>query len=280
MGQKYGNQIHYPSTFMGSICLLFFQDLHLKPMTLLKNIFRLFWRTWFYGWVFFTILFALPLLVVVISSKKYYPLFFKIAVAWGKTILFVMGFTPVISGNVHLDRTKSYMYIANHASLIDVMLVLAIVKNPAVFVGKKELEKLPFFGYVFRKTSILVDRSSPESRKQVYASVQEKINQGLSIVIFPEGLVPPEHVTLAEFKNGAFNMAIEHQIPIVPMTFYDVKKRFSWTFFSGWPGKLRVEIHPCIETDGVTLDQMEAIKARAFTTIQNALLSDIENQKK
>ncbi|MCK0130471.1 1-acyl-sn-glycerol-3-phosphate acyltransferase [Flavobacteriaceae bacterium F08102] len=243
-------------------------------MTLLKNSFRLCWRLWFYGWILFTILLALPLLLIVISFKKLYPVFFKIAVAWGKTILFVMGFRPVISGNKHLDPAKSYIFIANHASLIDGMLMLAIVKNPAVFVGKKELEKIPIFGYIFKKTSILVNRNDPESRKQVYASVEEKINLGLSIIIFPEGLVPPENIVLAEFKNGAFYMAIEHQIPIVPITFYDVKKRFSWTFFSGWPGKLRVKIHPSIETKGLVLGQMEHIKQQAFQTIYSELTKD------
>jgi len=243
-------------------------------MEFLKNIFRLFWRPWFYGWVFFTILFALPILIVVISFDRFYKTFFKIANAWGKTILFVMGFTPVVKTEQELIPGKSYMLIANHASLVDVMLMLAVVKNPAVFVGKKELTKLPVFGYVFKKSSIYVDRSSEKSRKEVYTRAQEKLNQGLSIAIFPEGLVPEESVTLAPFKNGAFRLAIEHQIPIVPMTFYDVKKRFSWTFFSGWPGKLRVKIHPFIETKGLTLDDMETTKEKAYTMIHDELVSD------
>ena len=151
------------------------------------------------------------------------------------------------------------------------------MKNPAVFVGKKEVAKLPLFGYVFRKTSIWVDRSNAESRKKVYILAQKKLNQGLSIAIFPEGLVPEESVTLAPFKNGAFRLAIEHQIPIVPMTFYDVKKRFSWTFFSGWPGKLRVKIHKFIQTEGLTLDDMESVKKQAFDTIYEELKSDMRS---
>ena len=248
-------------------------------MEFLKNIFRLFWRPWFYGWVFFTILFALPILFIVISFDRFYKTFFKIAIAWGKTILFAMGFTPVVKTEQEIIPGKSYMFIANHASLIDVMLMLSVMKNPAVFVGKKEVEKIPVFGYVAKKSSILVDRGNAESRKEVYISAQEKLNQGLSIAIFPEGLVPEEHVTLAPFKNGAFRLAIEHQIPIVPMTFYDVKKRFSWKFFSGWPGKLRVKIHPFIETKGLTLDDMEATKEKAFTIIHDELENDIVCKK-
>ncbi|MDY7396167.1 lysophospholipid acyltransferase family protein [Aureibaculum sp. 2210JD6-5] len=244
-------------------------------MNILKNIFRIFWRTWFYGWIFFSILFALPILVIVISFDSLYKTFFKIAIAWGKTILFVMGFKPVVEIEEEILPGKSYLFIANHASLIDVMLMLSVMKNPAVFVGKKELVKLPLFGYVFRKTSIWVDRSSEESRKRVYILAQKKLDEGLSIAIFPEGLVPEKSVTLAPFKNGAFRLAIEHQIPIVPMTFYDVKKRFSWKFFSGWPGKLRVKIHKFIQTEGLILDDMETIKQQAFDTIYNELVEDM-----
>ncbi|RPD93309.1 1-acyl-sn-glycerol-3-phosphate acyltransferase [Aureibaculum marinum] len=248
-------------------------------MNLLKNIFRLFWRIWFYGWVFFSILFSLPVLIVVISFDNLYKTFFKIAIFWGKTILFVMGFTPVVKIEEEILPNKSYMFIANHASLIDVMLMLSVMKNPAVFVAKKEVRKLPIFGYVARKTSILVDRANEESRKKVYISAQKKLNQGLSIVIFPEGLVPEESVTLAPFKKGAFRLAIEHQIPIIPITFYDVKKRFSWTFFSGWPGTLRVKIHKFIQTKGLSLDDMETIKQQAYNTIYNELINDTANEK-
>lgn len=243
-------------------------------MEFFKNIFRIFWRAWFYGWVFFSILFALPILIVLITNDRFYKAFFKVAIAWGKTILFVMGFKPVVQYMQEIAPDKSYMFIANHASLIDVMLMLSIMKNPAVFVGKKELIKLPIFGYVFRKTSIYVDRSSEKSRKEVYVRAQQKLNQGLSIAIFPEGLVPEESVILAPFKNGAFRLAIEHQIPIVPMVFYDVKKRFSWTFFSGWPGKLRVKVHPFMETSGLGLDDMELLKEQAFKLIYNDLVND------
>ena len=248
-------------------------------MIILKNIFRICWRAWFYGWVFFSILFALPLLFILISYDRFYKAFFKVAIFWGKTILFVMGFKTIVEAEEEIQPDRSYLFIANHASLIDVMLMLAVMKNPAVFVGKREVRNIPVFGYVARKTSILVDRGNAESRKEVYISAQEKLNNGLSIVIFPEGLVPHENVILSEFKNGAFRLAIEHQIPIVPMTFYDVKKRFSWTFFSGSPGKLRVKIHDFIQTEGLTLDDMEATKQKAYNIIYKELVNDSNNSK-
>lgn len=97
------------------------------------------------------------------------------------------------------------------------------------------MANIPLFGFFYKKTCILVDRSSQKSRFEVYERAQKRLNQGLSICIFPEGGVPDENIILDEFKDGAFRLAIEHKIPIVPMTFYDNKRRLSYTFFSGSP---------------------------------------------
>ena len=69
------------------------------------------------------------------------------------------------------------------------------------------------------------------------------MNSGLSVCIFPEAGVPEEHIVLDRFKDGAFKMAIDHKIPVVPISMPDNKQRFSFTFFSGGPGKMRIKIH-------------------------------------
>jgi 1-acyl-sn-glycerol-3-phosphate acyltransferase len=76
---------------------------------------------------------------------------------------------------------------------------------------------------------------------------------------------------LDEFKDGAFRLAIEHQIPIVPITFFDNKKRFSFTFLSGSPGRMRVKFHPPIETQGKTLDFRKELKE----IVRNIILKEL-----
>ena len=250
-------------------------------MKIFKIIFILIWRIWFYCLVFITILIALPVLIIVISHERFYKSFYKVAHFWGKSILFGMGFREEVKNIQDIQKTKSYMFIANHTSMIDIMLMLSVVNNPSVFVGKIELTKIPLFGYIFKRTSIIVDRNSSKSRIEVYNEAQKRLNNGLSVCIFPEGLVPgDENVVLSEFKNGAFRLAIEHQIPIVPMTFFDCKKRFSYTFFTGSPGKLRVKVHPFIETHGLTLKDKESLKKQAFDLIFNELLLDATRKTK
>ena len=245
-------------------------------MIILKNVAIFFWRIWFYLVIILTIVVMLPVLVVVISHEKFYKTFYKVANFWGKTVMTCMGFWSSVECMQEVNRDKSYMFIANHTSMIDIMLMLSVVKNPCVFVGKEELTKIPLFGFIFKRTSITVKRDCLQSRKEVYLEAQKRLNSGLSICIFPEGLVPSdESIILSEFKNGAFRLAIEHQIPIVPMTFYDCKKRFSYTFFSGGPGRLRVKVHPFIETENTTLQDKDSIKNEAFELIHDELKSDL-----
>ena len=250
-------------------------------MKFLKYPFYIFWRCWFYGWVLFTMFPVFPILLVVTSTEKLYPIFFKIAQAWARTILFVMGFKISLEQQQKFDPTKSYMLCPNHTSMIDIMLMLAVAKYPFVFVGKAELTKIPVFGFFYKRTCIIVDRNNTKSRTAVFDEARRRLSNGLDVCIFPEGLVPDdESVVLSEFKNGAFRLAIEFQIPIVPITFYDCKKRFSYTFFSGRPGKLRVKIHNFISTKGLIIKNSNQLKEQTFNLIFNELNSDPESQKK
>lgn len=246
-------------------------------MKFLKYPLTLLYRIWFYILVLVPIIVLFPFILATILSEKTYPLFFKIARLWSKIILIGMGFNYSIEGDEVFEDGKSYMLVANHTSMTDIMLMLIAVKNhPFVFVGKKELAKIPIFGFINKRVCILVDRSNSKSRYQVFERAQKRIHQGLSICIFPEGGVPEEHVVLDEFKDGAFRIAIEHGLPIVPMVFFDNKKRFSYTFFSGSPGKMRAKIYPIIETKGKTLEDRNALKQQVRDIILQPLLQDLK----
>lgn len=246
-------------------------------MKFLKYLLTLLYRIWFYILVLVPIIVLFPFILATILSEKTYPLFFKIARLWSKVILIGMGFNYSIEGDEVFEDGKSYMLVANHTSMTDIMLMLIAVKNhPFVFVGKKELAKIPIFGFIYKRVCILVDRSSSKSRYAVFERAQKRIHQGLSICIFPEGGVPEEHIVLDEFKDGAFRIALEHGLPIVPMVFFDNKKRFSYTFFSGSPGKMRAKIYPIIETKGKTLEDKNALKQQVREIILQPLLEDLK----
>ena len=241
-------------------------------MRIFKVIFWVLWRIWFYVLMAIPILVMFPFLVVSTLKESWYPYFFMMARIWARTILFGMGFYYKVYKDQELVAGKSYMLVANHTSMADIMLMLAITKNPFVFVGKKELVKIPLFGFFYKRTCILVDRGSAKSRFEVFDRAQKRINQGLSICIFPEGGVPAETVLLDEFKDGAFRLAIEHKIPIVPMTFADNKARFSFTYLSGSPGIMRAKVHNFVETEHKTLEDKKMVKEEVRSVIYNQIL--------
>jgi len=241
-------------------------------MKILKIIFWVLWRIWFYAMILIPLLVMSPFMTIAIIKEKWYPYFFVMARIWGKFILFTCGFYYKVETEQVLESNKSYMFIANHTSMTDIMLMLAVVDKPFVFVGKVELSRFPVFGFFYKRSCILVDRSDSKSRLAVFNLAQNKINQGLSICIFPEGGVPhDESIVLDDFKDGAFRLAVEHQIPIVPITFADNKKRFSYTFFSGSPGMMRVKIHAPIKTVGKLLGDRRHLKVEARNIILNQL---------
>ena len=252
-------------------------------MKYIKIPFVLLWRLWFYIFMLSTVILMSPLLLVLTSKEKYYPAFWKLIRAWSFLIIYGMGFRLKIEKQEELDPNKSYLFCANHASLIDPWILIVLSKNPIVFVGKKELVKIPVFGFFYKKVVIMVDRSSLKSRKRVYDLAKKRLQNGTSIAIFPEGLVPTEDVVLAPFKNGAFNLAIEFQIPIVPQIYFDAKKLFSWDVFSGGPGTIRVKQLHFIHTNGLTLNDKGKLKKQTFDIMLNELLQDkayIQNTNK
>lgn len=241
-------------------------------MNFIKYPFWILYRIWFYILVALPIIVLFPFLIISILKEEWYPHFFRLARIWAKIILFGMGFYWKVEREQTPESDQSYMFVANHTSMADIMLMLVSVKNPFVFVGKAELAKIPLFGFFYKRTCILVDRTSEKSRKAVFLRAQKRLKQGVSICIFPEGGVPDdESVILDEFKDGAFRLAINHQIPVVPMTFADNKKRFSYTFFSGGPGRMRVKIHKFVSTEGLTTADTKSLNSKVRDIILNQL---------
>jgi len=234
------------------------------------------WNFWFYVLSFTGIIISLPFLFIFSLKESYYPYFYWVARnIWSNIILYGMGFYPKIKFKEPIIKGKSYMLVANHKSMIDIMLMLSLSKYPIVFVGKKELEKIPLFGYFYRRVCILVDRSNAESRKKVYSKAIKRLNSGVSVCIFPEGGVPDPSTILDKFKNGAFSLAIQFQIPIVPIAFLDCEKKFPYFFaynhFYGSPGKLRANVHDFIQTNGLTQDDKEELKEKVFNILYKDL---------
>ncbi len=238
----------------------------------LKNFLRILWRIWFVIIAALLILVGLPIIYYSIAFNKL-RLFTWLKHAWGSWVLFWMGFRVQIANEAKIDPKQSYVIIGNHTSAMDIMVLLKVIKLPFVFVGKIELSKIPIFGYLYKKSNVMVDRNSPKSRKEVYIQVVDFVKKGNSLAIYPEGGVPDPDVFLAPFKNGAFRIAIEHKLPIIPMVYFDNKRKYPYDIFKGSPGKLRVKILPVISTDQLTLDDVDDLRDFAYNLIYTELMN-------
>jgi len=243
-------------------------------MKFLKIPFLLIWRLWFYILMFTTVILMTPFLLVFTFKEEYYHLLWRLVRIWSKVLIYGMGFRLNIQLDEEIEPNKSYMFCPNHASLMDPFVLIVLSKNPIVFVGKQELAKIPIFGFFYKRIVIMVDRSNPESRKRVYEIAKKRLQNGVKMAIFPEGLVPTEDVVLAPFKKGAFNLAIEFNIPIVAHVYFDCKRLFSWDVLKGGFGVFRVRQHQFISTKELSIDKMEYLKEKTFDVIYNDLATD------
>ena len=162
-------------------------------------------------------------------------------------------------------------------SYIDIPVTFAIMPGVFVFVGKKSLSKIPVFGWVYKKTMILVDRSSNRSSYNAYKHASDRIKNGIGIAIYPEGGIPDEKIKLQRFKSGAFRLALEQNVDLVPITFLDNKKRFPCGYEGGSPGKLRVYVHKPVSSEAYSLEQLKDFKEDVYNII-NKKLGDYESR--
>lgn len=214
------------------------------------------WRAWFILLAFvFVILFTIPVLLLSIKEKHFKYAYFFIWL-FCVIIFYGMGFRYdlIKKTTKQLDKNKNYIFIANHTSTIDIMLMAVLHRHhPVCFIGKAELAKIPIFGILYRRIAILVDRKSPKSRAEVYVKAAEKMQHGQNIVIFPEGGVPDDaSVILDDFKDGAFILSTKHHFPIAVYTFVGLKEMFPFDFGKGHPGKVKVYFNDILEPSNLS----------------------------
>src|SRR5690554_5049761 len=246
-------------------------------MLKLRYILSPLYHLWFYLVVLVTTVVLSPFLLVSTIKESWYPQFYKVARIWSTIILYGMGCFPDIQQKQAYPYKKSFMFVANHRSMLDIMLMYYSVSTPFVFVGKKELAKIPIFGFFYKRTCILVDRQNMRSKSAVMKEANRRIESGLSICIFPEGGIPDDtSIVLDRFKDGAFRLAIEHNTPIAALVFHDNGKRFPYSIFNGSPGKLRVEMLPVISIKEAEAEDRFTIRNFA----RQEILKRLENPTK
>lgn len=169
------------------------------------------------------------------------------------------------------------IYCLNHFSYLDIPST-GLLPKQACFVGKASIKKVPLFGYMFRTLHIAVNRESIKDRARAYKKYAIAIEQGKSLFIYPEGGIRSQNIPVqASYKDGAFRVAIEQQVPLVPVTLpynWKVLPDGMWTLQGSY---IKLVVHEPIDTKGMTLDDLAGLKEKVYTIIQNRI--ELENNR-
>jgi len=223
------------------------------------------WRIWFlcvFIFVFFAFIPALFFFTAIIKNEIIVA---HLARYWSKLTLFFSFIFPRVEWEKKLSKDEYYIFCPNHVSTLDIPFVLAILPIPLQFMGKAEIAKIPLFGYFFKNNSVIVNRENRRDAYSAFLKAGEKLEQGLSMCIFPEGGIPKKEVFLKPFKNGPFRLAIEKSVKIVPITLADNKKLFPQEYFKGRPGIVRIKIHAPIKIN--ENNSLENLNSTVYNTI-------------
>lgn len=169
------------------------------------------------------------------------------------------------------NRKKKYVFVFNHIAYLDIMMALTTVRQPMRILAKTGPDKVPIFGYYYRKSTVLVDRSSTKSRGKSIERLKHYLDKGISIMIYPEGTFNMGTTPLKSFYDGAFRIAIETQTNIKPVILPDTFDRMNHNGLSVEPGKCRAVYLEEVDVQGLTLNDIEPLKTKVYHLMADAL---------
>lgn len=237
------------------------------------GIFRFLYKVYF-GIVFMVSGIVLyPYFLIALSGDKKLKRAKIVKKVWAKTICFLAFIRVEVEQKDNFPKTGPYVVCANHASYLDIIVMFLIIPHDFAFMGKAELLKWPLIHIFFKRgIDIPVHRNNRKLAGDSIKAANESIKSGRCIAIFPEGKMVENPPMMSRFKNGAFSMAIEHKVPIVPITFVNNYQLFSdhTDFFGpGRPGKAIIKIHMPIEVNATT--ELLSLRDQTFKAIQSGL---------
>ena len=224
---------------------------------------------WIYlNLIFWTLLFGLSsFFTILLTGKKENFKFF--GVIWGKTLSFIFNIKLVVKGKHNLHN-RNYIFASNHASLIDIPLLLIAVNRYTVFIAKSELSKIPIFKSILDRAGfIFVDRKNNDSAVKSMNNLMDDIKKiPRSVAIFPEGTRTSDG-ELLPFKKGAAIFAINTDIPVIPVA---ISGTYSWSkkkLFDISQSVIIFEFGDPITTENYSFDDRDYLTEKIKTNIKN-----------
>ena len=241
-------------------------------MNMLRDIAAFLWQ-WLVFVPLFLLLTLLGALIAIPLARLASPRVANLGVAmpWARLVAWLSLVRVEVVGREHLDPSRSYVVVVNHQSQMDIPLVYGFSGLDLRWVMKAELRRLPLIGPGCAALGhVFIDRANPDRARASINRALPEIGGRTGILFFPEG-TRSRSGELMRFKKGAFRVAIERGLPILPMTVTGTRDILPADSLRIRPGRARLVIHPPITTTGLRLDEMRELREATRARIASAL---------
>ena len=162
---------------------------------------------------------------------------------WAKCVCFIWGVKVKVKGRENIDKNTSYVFVANHQSAFDIWVIYGYLNHNFKWLMKRGLRKVFMVGYAcYKGGHVFVDDKSIAGIKETIAGAEDRLKDGMSVVIFPEGSRTWDG-HMRPFKRGAFMLASEFKLPVVPITIDGAYKAMPRTTYNVTPTTITMTIH-------------------------------------
>ncbi len=203
------------------------------------------------------------------------PAYHVISRSWAKWLIRVSGIEIQTSGLDNIDVKQNYVFISNHASLFDIPILLSTVKNEIKMIAKKELAYIPIFGWsLIAGGYILIDRNNTRKTLRAMGKARKKLKKGTSILVFPEG-TRSINGSIQAFKKGAFLLAFQTQLDIVPISIIGSHRVMPKKTFQLTPARIRIVVDKPISIKEVKSAQKQVL----IDQVRDLIINNCQEKK-
>jgi 1-acyl-sn-glycerol-3-phosphate acyltransferase len=207
-------------------------------------------------------------------AKALHPVFR----VWMGFFMPLVGCPVIRKGKRNFKKGEQYVVVINHNSLVDIPVSSPWIPGANKTLAKVEMSKIPIFGVIYKTGSILVNRKKENSRRESFTRMQETLDQGTHLCLYPEGTRNKTKEPMQPFFDGAFITAIKAQKPIIPGVIFNTGKILPHNK-KLWARPMPIYFHflEPIPTEGLTMSDVGELKQRVQTIMKNYYVAHDKN---
>jgi 1-acyl-sn-glycerol-3-phosphate acyltransferase len=234
---------------------------------------KILWRGWFFAAAFITLMPLFPFFYYFVHREQHFGKAMFLKRVWARLHSVLIGVWCRMEREDEL-LDGPYVILPNHVSFLDIVQSYIAIPGYFHYMGKVQLGGWWFFNIFFKKMNILIDRTNLRASYNSYQRAADDLKKGISIAVYPESIIPDNPPEMLPFKNSPFKIAIEAQVPVVPVTFvggWKILPAKPHVWEGGRPGATFVKIHKPIPTEGMTSKDVVALRDKTQDVIRQEL---------